>query len=529
MIRVTDIKITIEEDKHRVIKEKISKALKVKHQDIQEYKIFKESVDARKQDMIYFTYTIDVKLKADIEKKLISKGFAQTPDLHYKYPKQGTEILNNPPVIVGSGPAGLFCTLILSELGYNPILIERGEDVDTRTHSVHRFWKDGVLNTESNVQFGEGGAGTFSDGKLTTLIKDKRCRKILEELVKAGSPEEILYSHKPHVGTDILKGVVKNIREKIKSNGGQVLFNTKLVDLVIKEEKIQEIITNTERIKVDVLILALGHSARDTFEVLYHNGLSIEQKAFSIGVRVEHPQSLIDKAQYKKFAGNEKLGAAEYKLVYHSPSGRSAYTFCMCPGGMVVAAASEEGHVVTNGMSEHARDMENANSALLVGVSTGDFGSNHPLAGVDFQRKWEKKAYEIGGGNYNAPAQLIGDFLSNKTSTSLGSVKPSYKKAITLTNLNDVLPDFVTGTLREAILDFDKKIKGFANPEGILTGVETRSSSPIRIFRDSNYESNIKGIYPCGEGAGYAGGIISAAVDGVKIAEAIVSRYASKL
>ena len=527
MIRVSDIKLSIDDDRDKVIVSKLAKVLGLKHNEVMEYKIFKESIDARKRDMIYFTYTLDVKLTDDQEKDLLAKGFKETPYLEYEYPQKGTNVLKNPPVIVGSGPAGLFCALVLSQRGYNPILIDRGEDVDNRTETVNEFWNERILNPESNVQFGEGGAGTFSDGKLTTLTKDKRCRKILEEMVAAGAPETIMYSHKPHVGTDILKDVVKNIREQIISNGGKVLFNTKLIDLDINEDQINSIVTNQGEFPADVLVLGLGHSARDTFQVLYDKGLKMEQKAFSIGVRVEHPQKIINKAQYKKFANHPKLGAADYKLVYHSPKGRSAYSFCMCPGGMVVAAASEAGGVVTNGMSEHARDQENANSALLVGITTEDFESSHPLAGVEFQRKWEQKAFEVGGSNYNAPAQLVGDFLANKPSRKLGNVNPSYKAAITLTDLSLVLPEYVTATLREAIKDFEKKIKGFAHPSTVLTGVETRSSSPIRMLRNDKYQSNIAGVYPCGEGAGHAGGIISAAVDGVKVAESIISQYAS--
>ncbi|SHJ84747.1 FAD dependent oxidoreductase [Anaerobranca californiensis DSM 14826] len=344
-------------------------------------------------------------------------------------------------------------------------------------------------------------------------------------MVKGGAPEEILYSFKPHVGTDILKSVVKNIRQEILKNGGKVCFNTKLEDLSIKDGKIYGIKTNKGEIPAEVLVLALGHSARDTFEVLYNRGLAIEQKAFSIGVRIEHPQALINKAQYKKFAGHPRLGAAEYKLAYHSPNGRSAYTFCMCPGGFVVGAASEEGLVVTNGMSYHSRDGENANSALLVGVTPKDFESSHPLAGVEFQRKWERKAFQRGGGNYFAPAQLVGDFLQDRESKFFRSVVPTYKKGVTMTSLQGVLPEYVITTLKEAILDFDKKLKGFAYYDGVLTGVETRSSSPIRILRDETYQSNVKGIYPCGEGAGYAGGIISAAVDGIRIAESIIKEY----
>jgi hypothetical protein len=525
MLRLSNLKLSIEQDKNEILPKLIAKTLNISKKEIKSYRIFKESIDARKEEMIYFVYTVDVEVGDRLEEILVKRGYNLTPDYTYIYPEIGSKRLENPPVVVGAGPAGLFCGLILSQLGYNPIIIERGEDVEKRTERVEKFWREGILNTESNVQFGEGGAGTFSDGKLTTLIKDKRCRKVLEEMVKGGAPGEILYSYKPHVGTDILKLVVKNIREQIIANGGKVYFNTKLENLIIKNGKIYGIKTNKGEIPAHVLVLALGHSARDTFQVLYNNGLNIEQKAFSIGVRIEHPQSLINKAQYKKFAGHPRLGAAEYKLAYHSPNGRSAYTFCMCPGGLVVAAASEEGGVVTNGMSYHSRDGENANSALLVGVTPKDFESSHPLAGIEFQRKWERKAFQVGGGNYFAPAQLVGDFLQDKESEEYRSVVPTYKKGVKMANLKDVLPDYVIDTLKEAILDFDKKLKGFADKDAILTGVETRSSSPIRILRDERYQSNIQGIYPCGEGAGYAGGIISAAVDGIKIAEKIISEW----
>jgi uncharacterized FAD-dependent dehydrogenase len=346
-------------------------------------------------------------------------------------------------------------------------------------------------------------------------------------MIDAGAPEEIIYSYKPHIGTDKLRAVVKNIRRQITELGGEVRFGSKVTDLVIKDGRISGIVVNNnETLDTSVLVLALGHSARDTFEMLLARGVEIIPKAFSIGVRIEHPQELVNQAQYKKFAGHKNLGAADYKLAYHASNGRSAYTFCMCPGGVVVAAASEEGCVVTNGMSEYARDAENANSALLVGVNPGDFPGDHPLAGVEFQRKWEREAFELGGGNYSAPAQLVGDFLADRPSTGLGAVKPSYKRSVRLSELKGCLPDYVVETLREAIPALDKKMRGFARPDAVMTGVETRSSSPIRIIRDENYETRIKGLYPAGEGAGYAGGIISAAVDGIKAAEAIAKKYA---
>jgi uncharacterized FAD-dependent dehydrogenase len=413
-------------------------------------------------------------------------------------------------------------------MGYKPILLERGQDVENRSKNVEQFWEKGILNENSNVQFGEGGAGTFSDGKLTTLIKNPRCRKVLEEFVNHGAPEEILYSYKPHIGTDILKKVVKNLRLKIIELGGEFRFNCLVSDLIIENQKIKGVIVNnSEDILTEVVVLAVGHSARDTFQMLLNQGVKLKPKAFAIGVRIEHPQNLINEAQYGKFAGHENIGAADYKLVYHATNGRGAYTFCMCPGGVVVNAASEAKGIVTNGMSYFARDGVNANSALLVGVEPSDFKEEHPLAGIEFQRKWERLAFELAGKNYHAPAQLVGDFLLDRPSSGLGDVKPTLKPGITLIELKNCLPDFVVQTLREAIPFFGKKINGFAREDALLTGVETRSSSPVRIERLPDYQSiNISGLYPAGEGAGYAGGIVSAAVDGIMAAEAIASRYA---
>ncbi len=527
MLRVSGIKLSLDEDKPHIIK-KICKKLRVNESDIIGCKIFRQSIDARKSNMIYFVYTVDVELKEEksVLNRIKDKDVTITPDMEYKYVKTGDEILNCRPVVAGTGPAGLFAGLLLARMGYRPLLLERGADVDTRTDIVRSFWKTGRLDKECNVQFGEGGAGTFSDGKLTTLIKDKRCRKIIEEMVRAGAPEEITYSYKPHVGTDILKTVVKNIREKIVDLGGEVRFHSRVTDIIVERNNLTGIVINdSEKLDVQAMILAIGHSARDTFAMLYDKGVIMTPKAFSIGVRIEHPQELIDRAQYKQFAGHKRLGPAEYKLAYHSPGGRSAYTFCMCPGGMVVAAASEEGCVVTNGMSEYARSERNANSALLVGVTPEDFGSSHPLAGVEFQRRWEKKAFELGGGNYGSPVQLVGDFLADRPSTTLGEVKPSYTGPVVPAEMKNCLPDYVISTMKEAILDFDRKLEGFALPEAVLTGVETRSSSPVRIQRDGNCCSNIAGLYPAGEGAGYAGGIVSAAVDGMRVAEKIVSRF----
>lgn len=528
MIRISGLKLTIEDDISG-LKSSILKKLRVKEEELLSFRIFKESVDARKSDMIYFIYTVDVALKNEeaVLKKIKDRDVSTTPDLSYRYVQTGPEKMLCRPVIVGTGPAGLFAGLILAEMGYRPVILERGEDVDARVESVRKFWEKGLLDPESNVQFGEGGAGTFSDGKLTTLIRDKRCRKVLEEMVRAGAPEEIMYSFRPHVGTDKLRDVVKQIREKIRGLGGEVEFGSKVTDLLVVDNKLRAVAVNGSReLATGVLVLAPGHSARDTFQMLHHRGVKMAPKPFSIGVRIEHPQSLIDRAQYKDFAGHRKLGPADYKLAYHASSGRSAYTFCMCPGGVVVAAASEEGGVVTNGMSEYARDAQNANSALLVGVSPGDFSSDHPLAGVEFQRQWERLAFTLGGGDYSAPAQLVGDFLADRPSPALGAVRPSYRKAVRLAELKKCLPGYVIETLREAIPALDKKLRGFALADAVLTGVETRSSSPVRILRGEDYQSSLGGLYPAGEGAGYAGGIISAAVDGIRVAEAVASRYA---
>ncbi|NLC06944.1 MAG: hypothetical protein GX755_03105 [Syntrophomonadaceae bacterium] len=528
MLRIAGIKLSIDEDPS-LLQTKILRKLRVGKKDLLNYQIYKQSIDARKPGKIYFVYTVDVNLRNQdqvLAKCISDSSVSLTPDLEYTCPPTGTRELSARPVIIGGGPAGLFAGLLLSQLGYRPLLLERGPDIDTRAEKVDRFWKTGLLDPEGNVQFGEGGAGSFSDGKLTTLIRDKRCRKVLEEFIRAGAPAEILYTYKPHVGTDILRQVVKNIRQTIINQGGEVRFNNKVTDFIITGHRLIGVtINDIENLAAEVVILAIGHSARDTFARLLERGVHLRPKPFSIGLRIEHPQQLINQVQFKEFANHPRLGAADYKLSYHSPTGRSAYTFCMCPGGFVVAAASEKGGVVTNGMSNYAREAETANSALLVGVKPEDFGGSHPLAGVEFQRRWEKLAFELGGRTYRAPAQLVGDFLVDRPSTQLSRVKPTYRPSVTLAELKHCLPEYVTQTLKEAILNFDRKLPGFALPEAVLTGVETRSSSPVRIERDATFQSNIAGLYPAGEGAGYAGGIISAAVDGLKIAEAIVAQY----
>lgn len=531
MVRLSNIKIGIRQavdinmERHALRKSILTK-LEINDQELIDFVIFKKSIDARKKSDIHYVYTVDAEVinEKSILNKHGKKGITPTPLLEPNSTIIGTGTLDERPVIVGMGPAGLFAGLILSRYGYRPIILERGEDVESRTKKINTFWKTGLLDTESNVQFGEGGAGTFSDGKLTTLINDQRCRLVLEEFIKAGAPPEILYKSKPHIGTDLLKTTVKNIRETIIANGGEVRFNARVTDIIIEDGKVSELVVNdAERICCNIVLLAIGHSARDTFKILYDRGVEMTQKAFSIGLRIEHPQEFINKAQYGDFAGYPGLGAADYKLSYHSKNGRSAYSFCMCPGGYVVASSSEKNHLVTNGMSEYKRDGKNANSALLVGVTPADFPSEHPLAGIEFQRKWERLAYEQGGVSYKAPVQLTGDFLADRPSSKWGRIEPTYKPGVVFAELKTCLPHYVTETLKEAILNFDTKIRGFAMPDSILTGIETRSSSPVRITRNSNYQSNISGLYPVGEGAGYAGGIMSSAVDGIKVAENIIS------
>ena len=532
MIRINNLKLSIFEDSS-ILDEKIAKVLKISKNTIQSYKIIKESIDARKADQLNFIYHVAVTLPGVEERKVLSKLHSKDvmelkEDEDFEM-KQGTLPLRSRPVIIGTGPAGLFAGLFLAQKGYRPILLERGGDVEERTKKVHHFWATNELDTETNVQFGEGGAGTFSDGKLTTRINDSRCQRVLEELVSHGAPEKILFKAKPHIGTDILKNVVKNIRNQIIELGGEVHFKSKVTDLLVKDGRIQGVVMNeSQQIESEIVVLAIGHSARDTYEMLLQKGIEIHQKPFSIGVRIEHPQSLIDQNQYGNFAGHPKLGPAEYQLSYQSKiSGRGVYSFCMCPGGTVVAAASEEHTIVTNGMREFARDQENANSALVVSVGPEDFGSRHPLAGVEFQRQWERLAYKVGGGNYHAPMQLVGDFLDHRPSRKLGTVGTSFTGKVTPTDLRQTLPSYVTNTMVEGINFFDRKIKGYAGKEMVMVGVETRTSAPIRIVRSESFEAaKMEGLYPAGEGAGYAGGIMSAAVDGLKIGEAIYQKYA---
>lgn len=530
MIRINNIKANLDVDAAG-LKEIVSMKTGLESERIKSLKIAKKSVDARNKSNVQFVYALDMEVFGDedyIASILAWKDIVQikeTASLSFA-PKTFAGGLR--PVVAGTGPAGMFAGLALAEAGLRPILLERGKAVSERRKDVEFFWQTGHLNPESNVQFGEGGAGTFSDGKLMTGIKkDAFTARVLQELAAAGAPEEILYLAKPHIGTDKLAVVVRRIREKIVSLGGEYRFENRLEDLIVRDGKLTGLKIAAPGGKIyeqptDRLILAVGHSARDTFEMLHKNGVYIEQKPFSVGVRIEHVQKSVDAAQYGRFAGHPALGAADYKLAAHFDNGRSAYTFCMCPGGMVVAAASEPGRVVTNGMSEFARDGKNANAALLVGVEPRDFGSAHPLAGMYFQRRLEEAAFRAGGGDYRAPAQLVGDFLKKQVSTAVGNVNPSYRPGVRFADLSAVLPDFVTETMRRAIVEMDGKLRGFAAADAVLTGVETRSSSPIRIMRDEHFEANIKGLYPCGEGAGYAGGIVSSAVDGLKTCLALI-------
>ena len=499
--------------------------------NIKSVTVVKKSVDARKKTNLHLEYSFDVEIDGDENEALQTSLYRNVaPLLPYpEYKPLTSKPLSPRPIVVGTGPAGIMAALALAEAGANPLVIERGKNVSKRRKDVERLWKIGELNENSNVQFGEGGAGTFSDGKLTTGIKDPLCKKVFLDFVEFGAPEDILYSWLPHIGTDKLRAVVKNLRQKIISLGAEVRFNCRMTDIISYNGVIQGVTYEDENgekndIETDALILAVGHSAKDTVESLYKSGIKMMQKPFSVGARIEHPREFIDRAQYGSFAGHPALGAASYKLSCHPKGGRGAYTFCMCPGGTVVAAASEKNTVVVNGMSCRARDGKNSNSAVLVGVEPEDFGSEHPLAGFELQHKIEKRAFDLAGKNYKAPAQLVGDFLKNQKSVALGNIEPSCPTGVTLGDIREVLPKKVTDTMADALVKMGTQLKGFDMPDAVLTAPETRSSSPVRILRDEYYQSvSLRGLFPCGEGAGYAGGIVSSAVDGIRCANAVLS------
>ncbi len=528
MLRITELKLPLDHP-DEALREAIVQRLGINDEQLLSFNLFKRSYDARKKNSeLLFIYTID--LEASNEAELLRKfeddrNIGVAPDVTYKYVGHAPAELAQRPIVVGFGPCGIFAGLLLAQMGFKPIILERGKEVRQRTKDTWGLWRKSVLNPESNVQFGEGGAGTFSDGKLYSQIKDPlhHGRKVLEEFVKAGAPDEILYINKPHIGTFRLTGMVEQMRQDIIALGGEVRFEQKVSDLLIDNGQLTGVVlASGEQLQSRHVVLALGHSARDTFRMLHAKGVFMEAKPFSVGFRIEHPQTLIDKARLGKYAGHPKLGAADYKLVYHAKNGRSVYSFCMCPGGTVVAATSEPGRVVTNGMSQYSRNERNANSGIVVGIDPERDYPGGPLAGIELQERLEAHAYVMGGSNYQAPAQLVGDFVAGRPSTALGSVEPSYKPGVTLGDLAPSLPDFAIEAIREALPAFDRQIKGYNLHDAVLTGIETRTSSPLRITRGEDYQSlNMRGLFPAGEGAGYAGGILSAGVDGIRIAEAV--------
>jgi uncharacterized FAD-dependent dehydrogenase len=536
MLRLTEIKLPLDHPPEDIATAAVAR-LRIAPGDLISCTVFRRAHDARKKSAITLIYSLDVEVKneAAVLARFVKDGaqggglVLPTPDIDYRFVAHAPENLSKRPLVIGAGPCGLFAALILAQMGFRPIIIDRGKVVRERTKDTWRLWRHSVLNPESNVQYGEGGAGTFSDGKLYSQIKDPRHlgRKVLTEFVKAEAPPEILTEAHPHIGTFRLVKMVENIRATIESLGGEYRFQSRVTDLDIQTDddgtrRIRGVVlANGEHIKADHVVLAIGHSSRDTFQMLHDRSVYVEAKPFSVGFRIEHPQSLIDAARFGAAAGNPILGAADYKLVHHAANGRDVYSFCMCPGGTVVAATSEEGRVVTNGMSQYSRAERNANAGIVVGITPADYPDG-PLAGIAFQRKWESAAFVAGGSTYAAPAQRVGDFIAGVPSTSLGDVIPSYKPGVTPTDLSPCLPDFAIAAIREALTAFGKQIRGFDMANAVLTGVETRTSSPIRIKRGETFQSlNTKGLFPAGEGAGYAGGILSAGVDGIKIAEAV--------
>ena len=535
MLRLNEIQLPLDHSED-ALHSAILERLKIKPEALLGFTIFRRSYDARKKNAVILTYTVDVEVKEEavVQQRLKAhKHVMTTPDMLYKFVAHASGAEKSRPVVIGTGPCGLFAALILAQMGFRPIILERGKAVRERTKDTWGLWRKRELQPESNVQFGEGGAGTFSDGKLWTQIKDPKHygRKVLTEFVKADAPEEIMYVSKPHIGTFRLVKMVEQMRASIEELGGEFRFQQKVQDLEIDNGQIRAVVlASGETIVSDHVVLAIGHSARDTFRMLYDRGVYVEAKPFSLGFRIEHPQSLIDKCRFGPSAGHPLLGAADYKLVHHCENGRAVYSFCMCPGGTVVAATSEPGRVVTNGMSQYSRNERNANSGIVVGITPADY-PGHPLAGIALQEHWESRAYELGGSNYDAPGQLVGDFLAGRASTEFGSVLPSYKPGVHLGDLSTALPDYAITAMREALPAFDKQIRGFAMADAVLTGVETRTSSPVRIKRhdDTLQSLNTVGLFPAGEGAGYAGGIMSAAIDGIRVAEAVALSMASKV
>jgi len=529
VIRITELSLPLDSD-NLALRRAIIRRLKIEDADLLNFAVFKRSYDARKKSSaILFVYVID--LEARNEAAILARfasdhNVRAAPDTSYHPVAHAPVDLSERPVVVGFGPCGLFAALLLAQMGFRPMVLERGPNVRQRTADTWALWRKKILTPESNVQFGEGGAGLFSDGKLYSQIKDPKFygRKVMHEFVRAGAPAEIMYVSKPHIGTFRLTGVVSTIREEIIALGGEVRFESRLTDLLIEDGRVKGVVlANGETLLTRHVVLAPGHSSRDTFRMLHQRGVFLEPKPFSVGFRIEHPQSMIDRARLGKYAGHPELGAADYKLVHHASNGRAVYSFCMCPGGTVVAATSERGRVVTNGMSQYSRNERNANAGIVVGINPEQDFPGGPLAGVELQERLESRAFELGGGDYCAPGQLVGDFVRGQASTQLGKVEPSYTPGVRLGDLRDSLPDYAIAAIREALPAFGRQIRGFDRDDAILTGIETRTSSPVRITRDHEtlQSLNVRGLYPAGEGAGYAGGILSAGVDGIKVAEAV--------